>query len=74
MLSEIGFEMKFITGIIHIVWMVKLNVYGKGFLIRTESGNLNAEEDIFRSEIRPKVFQRVSENVFIALVLNLQLT
>lgn len=46
----------------------------KGFFIRTESGNLNAEEDIFRSEIRPKVFQRVSENVFIALVLNLQLT
>lgn len=35
-----------------MVCMIKSNVYGKGFLIRTESGHHDAS-DILRSEIRP---------------------
>ena len=73
LLAEVGFEMKFITEVINTVCMVKSNVYGKGFLIRTESGHHNAQ-DIFGYEIRPEVFKRVSENLCIALALNLQLT
>lgn len=67
--------MKFIAGVIlvNIVWMMKMSVYGKGFLIRAGSGHHNVLA-ILGSKFRPKVFKGFPEKLMIALALDSQLT